>query len=100
MQVAGPVDAIELGAVRAAGGEHGEDERRRLGGVVDPRPGRDHVVRVHVEDELGTGQRLLAGGRVLGGRHVEPSTPSPGGGRRLRMRGRRRAAAREFENGE
>ena len=69
------------------------------GAVVDPRTGRDHVVRVDVEDELRAGQRLLAGGRVLRRRHLEPASLAPGGSR-LRVRGRRRGAAGELEDGE
>ena len=99
VQVAGPVHAIELGAVGAAGGEHGQHERRRLRGIVDPGPGRNHMVRVDVEDELRAGQGLLTRRRVLRRRHVEPAA-LPRGGRRLRMRGRRRAATGELEGGE
>ena len=52
VQVVGPVDAVELIGVGAAGGEHGEHERGRVRSVVDPGSGRDDMVGVDVEDEL------------------------------------------------
>ena len=98
VEIGRPVHAVELRRVGAARREHREHERGGLGGVLDPRTARDHVVRVHVEDEFRTGQRVLAGRRVRGRGRGEP--PSPGPRVRGRLPMRRGRAAGELEGGE
>ena len=98
VEIGGPVHAVQLRGVGAAGREHGEHEPRGLGGVLDPGSARDHVVGVHVEDELGTGQGLLAGRGVRGRGRGEAPAPGTWAGGRTRMR--RGRAAGELEGGE
>ena len=77
-----------------------------LGRVLRPRSVGHDVMRVHVEDELGAGQRLLARHDFVRRRHRERAARTGGRrstesrrGRRRRPRGRR-AARGEIDRGE